>query len=183
VRGILSTDVKQPPHRPSQYPLSKQLCCSLQRPVHLQIRGHLQQAGGQQPYRNVQSRPARYSLRNDRWIVVTIDSPRPTPSLELLSFSAATQINENELLVFGGYDNSDLERPERLCYALSGKRGDRQPTSSNTQLQSATTTLLPSPTQRASGTTTPSSTADASSPFRISPTSRTNSLHSPTNVE
>jgi hypothetical protein len=40
--------------------------------------------------------------------------------MELLSFSAAVQINEGELLVFGGYDNSEYEKPERLCYTLQG---------------------------------------------------------------
>jgi hypothetical protein len=59
-------------------------------------------------------------VRSNRWIVVNIESARGVPPLELLSFSAAVQINERDILVFGGYDNSELERPERLCYALTG---------------------------------------------------------------
>jgi hypothetical protein len=63
-------------------------------------------------------------VRNNRWIVVNIETPRGVPPLELLSFSAAVQINDRDILVFGGYDNSELERPERLCYALGGKDRD-----------------------------------------------------------
>lgn len=44
-------------------------------------------------------------------MVVGIESPRGVPPLELLSFSAGLQINERDLLVFGGYDNSELEKP------------------------------------------------------------------------
>jgi uncharacterized protein YbaA (DUF1428 family) len=46
--------------------------------------------------------------------------PRNVPTLELLSFSAAVQINEAEILVFGGYDNTESERPDRICYTLQG---------------------------------------------------------------
>ena len=63
----------------------------------------------------------RYSLKSNRWIAVAIETPANSPPLELLSFSAAAQINDKEILVFGGYDNSDLEKPERTCYALSGR--------------------------------------------------------------
>ena len=38
--------------------------------------------------------------------------------MELLSFSAGLQINENEILVFGGYDNSETEQPKGLCFSL-----------------------------------------------------------------
>ena len=48
----------------------------------------------------------RYSIKSNRWIVVSIESPRGVPPLDLLSFSAATQINERDILVFGGYDNT-----------------------------------------------------------------------------
>ena len=61
-------------------------------------------------------------MRNNRWIVVNIESAKGVPPLELLSFSAAVQINEKDILVFGGYDNSELERPERVSYALTGKQ-------------------------------------------------------------
>ena len=47
-----------------------------------------------------------YSVRSNRWLVVNIETPRGIPPLELLSFSAAAQINERDILVFGGYDNS-----------------------------------------------------------------------------
>lgn len=46
--------------------------------------------------------------------------PRNVPTLELLSFSAAVQINESEILVFGGYDNTEAEKPDRICYTLQG---------------------------------------------------------------
>ena len=65
-------------------------------------------------------------MRSNRWIVVNIETPRGVPPLELLSFSAGVQINEREILVFGGYDNSEMERPERLCYSLGGRDGFMQ---------------------------------------------------------
>ena len=40
--------------------------------------------------------------------------------MELLSFSAGVQINHNEILVFGGYDNSEYEQPKRICFSLIG---------------------------------------------------------------
>ena len=49
-----------------------------------------------------------YSVTNDRWIVVDIETPRTVPVLELLSFSAAVQINDKEILVFGGYNDSQM---------------------------------------------------------------------------
>ncbi len=52
--------------------------------------------------------------------MVGINTPKNNPPLDLLSFSAAVQINEKDILVFGGYDNSELEKTQRLCYALSG---------------------------------------------------------------
>jgi hypothetical protein len=39
--------------------------------------------------------------------VVGIESPKGIPQLELLSFSAAIQINDKDILVFGGYDNTE----------------------------------------------------------------------------
>jgi hypothetical protein len=53
--------------------------------------------------------------------VVNIETPKNVPALDLLSFSAALQINDTDLLVFGGYDNSEREKPDRVCYALKGK--------------------------------------------------------------
>ena len=47
-------------------------------------------------------------MRQNRWTVVNIETPRALGGLELLSFSAAVQINERDMLVFGGYDNSEL---------------------------------------------------------------------------
>ena len=52
-----------------------------------------------------------YSVRSNRWIVVNIESSRSIPPLELLSFSAAVQVNERDILVFGGYDNTEFEKP------------------------------------------------------------------------
>jgi hypothetical protein len=40
--------------------------------------------------------------------------------MELLSFSAGVQINENEILIFGGYDNSETEQPKGVCFSLMG---------------------------------------------------------------
>ena len=59
-------------------------------------------------------------MKSNRWVAVGIQTPPNSPPLELLSFSAAAQINDGEVLVFGGYDNSDLERLQRTCYALTG---------------------------------------------------------------
>ena len=59
----------------------------------------------------------RYNTQTDRWHVINIEA-RNSPRIELLSFSAAVQINNNEILVFGGYDNSERERPERTCYTV-----------------------------------------------------------------
>jgi hypothetical protein len=39
---------------------------------------------------------------------VDIEIPRNIPKLELLSFSAAVQINDKEIFVFGGYNDSEL---------------------------------------------------------------------------
>lgn len=61
---------------------------------------------------------SRYSIKSNRWIAVTVDMPRNVPTLELLSFSSAVQINESEILVFGGYDNTEAEKPDRICYTL-----------------------------------------------------------------
>jgi hypothetical protein len=49
----------------------------------------------------------RYSIKKDKWIVVKIEYDRNEDKMELLSFSAGVQINENEILLFGGYDNSE----------------------------------------------------------------------------
>lgn len=35
-----------------------------------------------------------------------------------MSFSAAVQINQNSVIVFGGYDNTDLEKPEKTFFVM-----------------------------------------------------------------
>ena len=55
-------------------------------------------------------------MKINKWIVVNIESSKSSPKIELLSFSAAVQTSENEILVFGGYDNTEMEKPERVCY-------------------------------------------------------------------
>ena len=59
-----------------------------------------------------------YSVSANRWIVVDIETPRNVPRLDLLSFSAAVQINPKEIFVFGGYNDAQMEKPERLSYIL-----------------------------------------------------------------
>lgn len=49
-----------------------------------------------------------------------IDDEKNDDKMELLSFSAGLQINENEILVFGGYDNSETEQPKGVCFSLKG---------------------------------------------------------------
>lgn len=50
----------------------------------------------------------------DKWAIVSVTGGQ----IEMLSFSAGVQINETDVLVFGGYDNSIKERPQRVCYCL-----------------------------------------------------------------
>ena len=89
-----------------QYSFSQRNSNCLCRSVYIQIWWYFQQKLRKFFNWNVFLNIYRYSVRNNRWIVVGIESTRGVPPLDLLSFSAAVQINERDILVFGGYDNS-----------------------------------------------------------------------------
>lgn len=57
-------------------------------------------------------------MRSNRWTVVDIRYGAGIQKIEFLSFSAAVQINQNSVIVFGGYDNTDLEKPEKTFFVM-----------------------------------------------------------------
>lgn len=60
----------------------------------------------------------RYNVKINRWSVINVDYTKNKTKIEFLSFSAGVQINQNSILIFGGYDNSESEKPDNSCFCI-----------------------------------------------------------------